>query len=173
MHIALCDRIFGPLSDMLTTILFSLLLSRDTCVFRPVDRDSLVPKVEYFQSQYDEFKKNGYSDFQLIYITNTSLAYVNVRGKELLIRREGKNKSSIQTSTTTAKPAVLEKFKKVMPGYYLSSCKNSGQPTYYYYVIKSKNRVIFSYNGYNKDIQGLEVAHDELTSVINLLKEVL
>lgn len=157
---------------MLTTILFSLLLSRDTCVFRPVDRDSLRPKVEYFQEQYDEFTKNNHSDYQLIYITSTKLVYVNIHENDILIRHDDHKRNTIQTSHIMMEPGLWRKFRNVVPGYYLSSCKGTGQILPYFYLIKYKNRVIFSYHGYNKDIQEWEPEHDELSSVLDLLKAV-
>jgi hypothetical protein len=158
---------------MLTTILFSLLLSPDTCVFRPVDRDSLRPKVEYFQEQYDAFTRNDHSEYQLIYITSTKLVYVNINENEILMLHDDHNRNTIQSSHVMIEPGLRLKFKNVIPGYYLSSCKGTGPILPYFYLIKYKNRVIFSYHGYNKDIQEWAQEHDELSSVLDLLNAVL
>jgi hypothetical protein len=157
---------------MLMSFLLALCFVRDTCIFHPVDRELLPPKKGVFAAQYESFRKDRESDYQLLYFSGSSLIYVNITGDEVMIRRQGPKVNTLETVSLSEIPDLLQLFKDIVPGEYLGACDNKVERVEHCLLVKVKWRIVFSFDGYNRDFKDVVRAHDELASGAALLKAV-
>jgi hypothetical protein len=157
---------------------FGTVTDIDTCGFHKINIDTPIIEITNFTEQYSQFSKNDSSDFQLISLSipdndgRGHLIYVNIHDSAHFVEtfKEGRIVKRIIPGECLS--LIEDKSRHIEKGGYYCVCDLESYRFFYYLcMIKSKEKVIFSYQGINKYISDLNRSDQVLVqNVIKLLE---
>ena len=154
---------------------------KPNCEIIPSDVSSPIDIITSYKIEYDKFLSNNNSAFQIFYMVqpnSDALGYV------LYIDRYNKNHLRIISGNIQKKCERIELFENVKnsfnnidileKGNFIHFCPNDGDKTFLsQYIVKIKDKIIFYYQGYNKNPMSLnkEETH-KIEKAINFLQQI-
>ncbi len=154
---------------------------KPNCEILSSNISSPIDLITSYKIEYDKFLSNNNSDFQIFYMVkpnSEALGYV------LYVDRYNENYIRLISGNVQKKCERIELFESVKKyfdniqnleeGNFIHFCPNDGGQTFFcQYIIKIKDKIVFYYQGYNKNPINLNKTETiKIEKAINFLQQV-